>query len=155
MATIAGGVVITLKPTPPAPGAADDSDTAKQRKYPVIITCDRAVDAYKKEFIVLTGHLVFKQTILKDNGKMVERTLTAEHAEYDGKANKLHLFTPVNSYDSEGRTFDFTADVFVGTKEREETLSTPGRTTIHFNADDTSGDDPAADDKGASPPPSK
>ena len=152
MATIAGSVVITLKPTPLAPGAPTDTDAAKQRRYPIIITCDRAEDAYKKEFIVLNGHLVFKQTISKDDGKTVERTVTAEHAEYDGKLNKLHLFKPVNAFDSEGRTFDFTADVFVGTKENDEKMSTPGPVTVHFPSEDVAGEDPAAADKSAPPP---
>ncbi|MCW3099048.1 MAG: LPS-assembly protein LptD [Chthonomonadaceae bacterium] len=144
LATIKGNVVITLKPTPPDPNLPPDPDTAKQRKYPVIITCDRADDSYKKDFIVLNGHLLFKQTIMKDNGKTVERTLTAEHAEYDGKTNTLHLFEPVKAYDSEGQKSDFEKDVFVGTKEGEETLTSPGKAKIIFNLDD---DDAATGDK--------
>lgn len=153
LAMIKGNVVITLKPTPPDPNVPANPDTAKQRQYPIIITCDRADDSYKKEFIVLTGHLVFKQTIVKDNGKMVERTLTAEHAEYDGKANKLHLFQPVKAYDSEGQKSDFEKDVFVGTKEGEETLTSPGKSTLHFNLDDASGDEQPTDKKDTPPPP--
>ncbi len=153
MATIAGSVVITLKPTPPDPGVPADSDRAKQHQYPIIITCDRVQDAYKKEFIVLTGHLVFKQTIKKDDGKMVERTLTAEHAEYDGKTNTMHLFQPVKAFDSEGQKIDFEKDVYVGTKEGEETLKSTGHSTINFNLDDAKGDDPAADSKETPPPP--
>lgn len=153
IATIAGGVVITLKPTPPDPNAPANADTAKQRQYPVIITCDRVEDSYKKEFIVLTGHLVFKQTIKKDDGKTVERTLTAEHAEYDGKTNKLHLFQPVKAHDSEGQTIDFEKDAYVGTKEGEETLTSTGKSKVVFNLDDAAGGDPAADSKDAPPPP--
>ena len=145
LAIIKGNVVITLKPTPPDPTAPVDPDNAKQRKDPVIITCDRADDSYKKDFILLTGHLVFKQKITKDDGKQVERTLTADHAEYDGKTNTLHLFQTVKGHDSEGQTSDFEKDVFVGTKEGEETLTSPGKVIVHFNLDDTADD--AAEEK--------
>ena len=144
-AVITGGVIITLKPTPPDPNIPANPDTAKQRQYPVIITCDRAEDSYKKDFIILTGHLIFKQNILKDNGRMVERTMTSEHAEYDGKANKLHLFRPVKANDTEGQTIDFEKDAFVGTKEGDETLTTPGKATVHFNLDDATKEDPVAE----------
>ncbi len=144
-AIITGGVIITLKPTPQDPNVPANPDTAKQRQYPVIITCDRVEDSYKKDFIVLTGHLIFKQNILKDNGKMVERTLTSEHAEYDGKSNQLHLFQPVKAHDSEGQTIDFENDAFVGTKEGDETLTTPGKSTVHFNLDDATKEDPVAE----------
>jgi lipopolysaccharide assembly outer membrane protein LptD (OstA) len=147
LAIMKGNIVITLKPTPPDPAVPADPNTAKQRQYPVIITCDRADDSYKKDFIVLTGHLIFKQTIVKDNGKLVERTMTADHAEYDGKTNKLHLFEPVKAYDSEGQKSDFEKDVFVGTKEGEETLTSPGKAKINFNPDETSDDDAATADK--------
>lgn len=153
LAVMTGSVVITLKPTPLDPNAPPNPDAAKQRQFPVIITCDRAEDSYKKDFIVLTGHLVFKQTILKDNGKMVERTLTAEHAEYDGRTSQLHLFQPVKAYDSEGQKSDFEKDVFVGTKEGEETLKSTGKSTTILNLDDVSNDDPAADKKDTPPPP--
>jgi lipopolysaccharide export system protein LptA len=145
LAVMTGSIVITLKPTPPDPNVPIDPDKAKQRQFPVIITCDNADDYYKKDFIILKGHLIFKQTIVKDNGKTVERTLTAEHGEYDGKTNTLHLFEPVKAYDSEGQKSDFEKDVFVGTKEGEETLTSPGKAQIIFNLDDASDDDAAAD----------
>lgn len=147
LAVITGSVVITLKPSPSDPNVPDSEERAKQRQYPVIITCDRADDAYKKEFIILKGHLIFKQKIMKDNGKMVERTLTAEHAEYDGKANKMHLFAPVKSYDSEDQRMEFEKDVFVGTKEGEETVASPGRFSIKFNPDNADDTDDAATEK--------
>ncbi len=147
LAIITGNVVITLKPTPPDPSIAVDSTAAKQRQYPVIITCDRVDDFYKKDFILLNGHLVFKQTITKDDGKTVERTMTAEHAEYDGKTSKLHLFQPVKASDSEGQTIDFEKDAYVGTKEGEETLTSTGKSRIHFNLDDAKDPAEKADDK--------
>ncbi len=161
LATITGSVVITLKPTPPDPGVPQDNDSAKQRQHPVIITCDRVDDHYKKDFIVLTGHLIFKQTITKDDGKTVERTMTADHAEYDGQANKLHLFQPVKASDTEGQNIEFEKDAYVGTKEGEETLTSTGKSKIKFNLDDTKNpDEKPADpkggkDAGAPPPPKK
>ncbi|MCW3054210.1 MAG: hypothetical protein JWN14_3380 [Chthonomonadales bacterium] len=161
LAVLTGNIVITLKPAPPDPNAPANQDAEKERKYPVIITCDRAEDSYKKDFIVLNGHLIFKQTIVKDDGKMVERTLTAEHAEYDGKANKLHLFQPVKAHDTEDQQTDFEKDVFVGTKEGETSLTSPGRSTTKFNldnaTDDAAGPDKTSDDKktGDKKPPEK
>jgi lipopolysaccharide assembly outer membrane protein LptD (OstA) len=152
MATMAGSVVITLKPTPPGPGVTPDSDSAKQRRFPVIITCDRAQDAYKKEFIVLTGHLVFKQNIRQEDGTIVERTLTAEHAEYDGKTNNMHLFQPVKAYDSQGQNIDFEKDVFVHTVENDETLTTSGRSVLHLKPQDVKDEDDASG-KEKTPPP--
>jgi lipopolysaccharide assembly outer membrane protein LptD (OstA) len=153
LAVIKGSVVITLKPTLPDPSVPTDPANAKQRRFPVIITCDRAEDSYKRDFIILNGHLVFKQAILKDDGKMVERTLTAEHAEYDGKTNKLHLFQPVKAFDSEGQNIEFEKDAYVGTKEGEETLTSTGKSKINFNLDDAGGDDSPVDKKDATPPP--
>lgn len=155
LAVMTGNIIITLKPTPPSPDAPANADREKQRQYPVIITCDHADDFYKKNFIVLKGHLIFKQMILKNNGKTVERTLTAEHAEYDGKTNKMHLFQPVNAYDSEGQKSDFEADVFVGTKEGEETLTSPGKMTVRFNPDEAPEDDTSADKTPPVPKPPK
>jgi len=145
LATITGNVVITLKPTPPDPNLPANPDADKERKFPIIITCDLAEDSYKKDFIVLKGHLIFKQTIVKENGKMVERTLTAEHAEYDGKANKLHLFSPVKAYDSEDQKTDFEKDVFVGTKEGETTVTSPGGSKTIINLDNETDDDAPPD----------
>lgn len=145
-AVMSGNIVITLKPSTPDPNLPNNSDRSKQSQYPVIITCDNADDYYKKNFIILTGHLVFKQMYMKNNGKMVERTVTADHAEYDGKANKLHLFKPVKSYDSDGQKGEFESDVFVGTKEGEETLTSSGKSNYQFILEEVPDDDTAPED---------
>ena len=126
VAVITGSVVIVMKPKDkPAANPADDVD--KEKSKGATAYCDR-LDYHKlKDFSVLTGHVVFKQKITKDDGKMVERTVTAEHAEYDGAANQMHLFAPVELMDTEDQAFHFDKDVFVGTKEGEETVKSPGR----------------------------
>ncbi len=134
LAIITGAVVIVLKPKEKAatPGSGD---VAKEKDNGATIYCDRVEYFKTKDFSVLTGHLTFKQMITKSNGKSVERTLTADHAEYDGKAEKVRLFAPVDVKDTEDQTGHFEKDVFVGTKEGAESLQSSGRMTVHFNRD--------------------
>jgi hypothetical protein len=138
LAVTTGNVVIVLKPkeeptggavsaTPTGTGQNSKESFSKDRNRGGTITCDQVEDYYKKEFAILKGHLVFKQVITKQNGDKVERTMTADHAEYDGKANKMHLFSPVKGRDTDDQSFEFEKDVFVGTKEGEETVSSKGR----------------------------
>jgi lipopolysaccharide assembly outer membrane protein LptD (OstA) len=138
LAIITGHVVIVLK-------AKDDSqnteDVQKEKSKGAVITCDRVDDYYKKEFVILTGHLVCKQKITKSDGHMVERTLTADHAEYDGKANKLHLFAPVDMKDTDDNKGHFDDDAFAGTKEGEETIESKGRFTGTFNVEEDKSDE--------------
>ena len=138
LAIVTGNVVIVLKPKEEQPAAPvggvenNKADVKKDRNRGGTITCDQVDDYYKKEFAILTGHLVFKQIITKDNGEKVERTLTADHAEYDGKANKMHLFLPVKGHDSDGQEMEFEKDVMVGTKEGEETVESEGRASFKY-----------------------
>jgi hypothetical protein len=114
----------------------ESDDVGKERSHGVTIYCDHADDYYKKDFIVLTGHLVFKQKIKKDDGSTLERTLTAEHAEYDGSKDQMVLFIPVEGHDSDGATLHFEKNAIVGTKEGEETLSSDGKVKVHFPIDE-------------------
>ena len=120
LAVITGNVVIVLKPKPEL--KKDASDSAKQRGKGATITCDKVDDYYKKEFVIFTGHFVVKQLITKDDGSILDRTVTADHAEYDGKLNMLHLFAPVDYSDSDKQELHCVEDAFVGTKEGEETF---------------------------------
>jgi hypothetical protein len=74
---------------------------------------------------------VFKQSFTDKDGKLIERTMTCEHAEYDGKLESLHLFKPVHYETSDGKVADSPDDAIIGTKEGEETL-TLGHTTVLF-----------------------
>lgn len=140
LAILTENVVIVLKPkekkTEPGAAPAKEADASQQvegqeaRSAGVTITCDRVDHYYKKKQTVLTGNLVFKQRIQREDGKMVERTLTAQRAEYDGKEEKMKLFKPVAGKDSEGREIKFGSDVLVGTKEGEETLETEGESDL-------------------------
>ena len=130
LAVFTGNVVIVLKPKTDLP--ADATDSAKQRGKGATITCDKVEDYYKKEFVILTGHFTAKQLITQDDGTIVERTMTADHAEYDGKLNSLHLFAPVEMTDTLKQELHFDEDVFVGTKEGEERYKTNGKTHGKF-----------------------
>lgn len=137
IAIITENVVMVLKPAPDKANEKADASVNSERKQGIVITCDRVEDYYKRKFTILRGHLVFKQKIKKKDGSMVERTLTAEHAEYNGATDKMLLFTPVKAHDSDGQTSVFEKDVLLGTKEGEETLETKGRTEATFNIDDS------------------
>ena len=141
LAIITGNVIIVLKPetAPPDPNAAPNPDKDRQnaqdeKKRGGTITCDRVEDFYQRKFSVLNGHLVFKQRFVNDKGETVERTMTADHAEYDGKKDLLHLFGPVDFQDSEGQEMHTKEDVIVGTKEGEETTEYKGPVIIKTKA---------------------
>jgi lipopolysaccharide export system protein LptA len=144
-------VVITLKPSDNGettnPNAPPDSvrsreETAAERKNPVVITCQSVENHYKKEFIVLRGNLLFKQTITrKRDGKTIERTMTAAYAEYDGKKEQLTLYPPVKGSDTLGQEIAFEDKVIVGTREGAETLESAGKITLRLNAEETESED--------------
>lgn len=148
LAIFTGSVVIVLKPKA-QPADAPANDVASEKGKGGTITCDRVDDYYKKQFVILRGHLTFKQKITKKDGHTVERTLTADHAEYDGKHDKMHLFVPVEMTDSDGQEAHFEQDVFVGTKEGEETLDSKGRTRLKILIEDDK------DDSSDAPPDTK
>ena len=107
---------------PPPPPEKDAQHTGSERKRGGTITCDRVEDYYKRKFIIMRGHFTFKQRLTKQNGQTLERTLTAEHAEYDGKTDSLLLFAPVDGQDTDGQEFHSPENVTVGTKTGAETL---------------------------------
>lgn len=123
IAVITGNVQIVIKPKEPPsdPGNASNEDLSEARRAGGVIRCDRVETRYKSEFSRLSGNLVFRQTITR-NGRRIERTLTAQRAEYDGKAEKLTLFPPVKGHDTDGQRMEFDDVVHVGTKEGAETL---------------------------------
>jgi hypothetical protein len=149
LAVFTGSVVIVIKPKD-RPADAGANEVAGEKGKGGTITCDRVDDYYKKDFAILTGHLTFKQKITKKDGGMVERTLTADHAEYDGKHDKMHLFPPVDVKDTDGQEAHFTTDALVGTKEGEETLESKGKISLKILLDDDADD---SGDTSAGPPP--
>jgi lipopolysaccharide export system protein LptA len=147
LAILSGNVVIVIKPdketasAPPAPPAgaqavpggggapgSDDDKPAvqKDRGQGGTLTCDQVDYYYAKtrKFAIVRGHPVFKQHIVRKGEKALDRTLTADHAEYDGLNDKLVLYPPVHLTDSDGQRLNFTGIVNVGTKEGAETLQT-------------------------------
>jgi len=131
LAVFTGNVVIVIKPKDKS-AELGSADIASEKSKGGTITCDHVDDYYKKQFVILRGHLTFKQKITKKNGATVERTLTADHAEYDGKNDKMHLFAPVELVDTDDQKGHFKDDVFIGTKEGEETLKTDGPANFIF-----------------------
>lgn len=148
LAIITGNVKIVIKPkdggAPADPNQKEDVGATRKRGGTV--TCDRLESYYKKKFSTLSGNLVFKQTITKE-GREVERTITADHADYDSKAEKMLLYPPVKGRDTDGQTFEFSDVVTVGTKEGAETISSPGlgKFTIRIEEEE--------EDDGTTPPP--
>jgi hypothetical protein len=119
------------------------------------VYCDRIDDYYERQFVILSGHLVFKQQITKSDGKTLERILTAEHAEYDGKANRLHHFAPVDLKDTDNQSGHFDQDVVVGTKEGEETVQSKGRFSAVFPIGNEKPDEDTQPDAPADSPAAK
>jgi hypothetical protein len=123
------------KATPAAPPAAapnsnqkpedkpQNSDVNENRKHGGTATCDKLVYISDGKHSTLTGHVIFKQSFEDDDGKTIDRTLTCDYAEHDGKKDILHLFKPVHFEDSKKQLMDTPNDVLVGTKEGEETIS--------------------------------
>ncbi|HLV80574.1 MAG TPA: hypothetical protein VKT32_09845 [Chthonomonadaceae bacterium] len=164
LAIITGSVIVVLKPDPQTASPADKDQAGSARQHGATITCDRLDDYFHKNYIIMRGHFVGKQNFRDKDGKEIERTLTAEHAEYDGKKENLELFPPVDVHDNQGQQIHFDSIVNVGTRQGAETIQSSG--PFHGTAPyDTSSEDegpvpgppPPKEGKpgGASPPPGK
>lgn len=133
-------------PLPVETKQAPDEDREKanqQKRHGGTATCDHLDYKYAAKYSILTGHVVFTQRFKDKDGKEVERTLTCEHAEYDSKADKLHLFKPVHYEDNQDQDLKTNDDVFVGTKEGAETTDFVGKVIFVFPAqqdEDDNGD---------------
>ncbi len=144
---------VNLPGQPPAAPPATDKDKDRQKakdekSHGGIANCDNLVYKTAAKFATLTGHVVFTQTYFDKDGKKIERKMTCEHAENDGKANKLRLFKPVHYEDNQNKTVQTEADVIVGTKDGEETLEM-GPSRIQFPSESDDEDDTPK--KGAKP----
>ncbi len=136
VADITGNVVMVLKPeaktadsggkAAPSTAADKDPDVNSVKKHGATVKCDHVEDHYKQKYVKLFGHLVFKQRFTDAEGTDVERTLTAEHAEYDGKAETMVLYPPVDEHDNQNNTFHSDNIVRVGTKEGDEWIEGNG-----------------------------
>ena len=146
--TLTGHVILVLKPEKPkaapvltgaaaapaantaAPAAppkteekSQTPDLKEDRKHGGMAYCDKLVYQSDGKRSSLTGHVIFKQSFEDDDGKSIDRKLTCDYAEHDGKKDILHLFKPVHYEDSKKQIMDTPNDVMVGTKEGEETIS--------------------------------
>jgi lipopolysaccharide export system protein LptA len=159
LAIITGNVIITIKPkaeqsasppegtvptapvTPPAEAVKNDEkeNASSVRGKGVKIFCDRVESQYdrRKKYVKIFGKTVkFTQKFTNKDGKEVERTVIAEHAEYDGIKDELVLFAPVKATDTEGQVMNFSGKVRVGTKEGEEWLESKEKSTGIFRVPD-------------------
>ncbi len=78
------------------------------------------------------------------------RTLTAQHAEWFGREEKIVLYPPVHFEDTKGSSGDATGEVEVFTKEGDERYITKQSGTIQFRVDDEDEDQPKQQAKPAS-----
>ncbi|HLJ55080.1 MAG TPA: hypothetical protein VKT77_08555 [Chthonomonadaceae bacterium] len=132
-AVILGHVVIVVKPKSSTSPDGANADVDREKSKGATAYCDR-LDYFKlKDVALLTGHVIFKQKIVDDDGKTIERTVTADHAEYDRGADKMHLFAPVDLKDTEDQDMHFDRDVYVGTKEGAESVQSDGPFHGHLN----------------------
>lgn len=162
---LTGGVKITVKPkseenAPAAPnqpmpvevkngkavagenaGKEDDS----VRKHPAVVTCDKAEYWYSKtkKYAILSGSFKVVQTLTDKT-----RTVTAHHAEWFGKEDKLVLHAPVHFEDTKGQKGDPVGDVVVYTAEGNEKLEVPGKVILQIKLDED-------EDEEAAPPSDK
>ncbi|HZT40803.1 MAG TPA: hypothetical protein VFA07_01370 [Chthonomonadaceae bacterium] len=155
LAIISSNVVAVIKPDQQPAGSSaspgEKEDVGSARQHGATITCDRLEDYFRKNYIVMHGHFVGKQNFRDKDGKEIERTLTAEHAEYDGKKEILLLYPPVDEHDNEGRQIHFDSLVTVGTHTGAETLEANGpfhMVTPYDNSSEEEGPEPG-------PPPAK
>src|SRR5207245_8558918 len=105
----------------------EEDDSA--RNPTVLVTCDKAEYYYSKDkkHGFLTGSFKVVQKLSK-----VTRTLTADHAEWFGKEEKIVLFPPVHFEDSDGSTGEPRGEVTIYTKEGEERLENPMGGKFHY-----------------------
>lgn len=167
LAILNSSVVIVIKPDEPAPGAAPatggktteetntEEDVASTRKRGAVITCDHVEDYYRKKSILMRGHLVGKQRYRDKDGTDIERTLIAEHAEYDGKTEVLVLFPPVDVRDTQGQEMHFDTKVIVGTKEGAETLESSGAFRGVYHPKNSDEEEQPETDQATPPKPAK
>lgn len=168
LAIITGHVVLVLKPESeaqgsPPPGAVkgavglapievpgktpppteEKEDAGAIRRHGVTATCDRLEDYYRRKFAILRGNVVFTQKYTDKDGKQIERTATAEHAEYNGKTEVLVLFAPVEMHDNQGQEFHFDQNLTIHTKKGEEQISSQGKLQgkIHVDEEDEGGEE--------------
>lgn len=131
--------------------AVVESDKPKEddspRKHPVVITCDKLEYSYakSKKHALLTGNFKAVQTLTEKT-----RTVTAHHAEWFGTEERLVLFPPVHFEDTKGTKGegDPTKTVTIYTKEGDERIELPGKSTIELRSDEV-------DDEADVKPPAK
>ena len=111
----------------------DEEDRESPRKYPAVVTCDRAEYHYDRnvKYALLTGHFKVTQALPDKT-----RSLTADHAEWWGKEERVLLHGPVHIEDTKGMNGDTSGDVTLYTTEGDERLMMQ-KGTIRMPVEDT------------------
>jgi len=144
------------QPPAKAPGGGADTsrkDAEEERNHGGTGYCDKLIYKTYSKLSTMSGHVVFKQSFTqkdaeKKTTKQVERTLTCDYAENDGKANLLHLFKPVHFESNQDQKLDTPEDVVMGTKEGEETM-TIKKGSLKFTPETDDDDQPTGAKPGA------
>lgn len=116
VADITGGVRIVARPRP-QDRAAPEGSLRRDFKDPVTITCDRVRYNWRTRIATASGNLTFRQ----QGG----RTLTADQAVYDGRAERVTLTRNVRGVDAKGSVI-LANSAIVTLREGEETVTVFG-----------------------------
>jgi lipopolysaccharide export system protein LptA len=111
---LSGNVRIVARPRPEDRQAPQNS-LRREFKDPVTITCERVEHYWRRRFSIATGSLTLKQK---------ERTVTAERAEYDQRAETVTLIGNVRGVNKGDEIRG--ARVVIGLKEGQEYLEVHG-----------------------------
>lgn len=114
LAEFTGNVRIIARPRPQDKNAPEGS-LRREFKDPVTVLCENGQYNWRRKLATLTGGLTFKQK---------KRTLTADKAIYDGRAETLKLIGNVRGVDNGADVR--AANVLIGLKEGAEFLEISG-----------------------------
>ncbi len=132
-AVLTGNVRVLARPRPQNANAPEGS-LRREFRDPVAITCDRVEYRWRRRVAVATGNLTFRQR---------DRTLTAEKAVYDGRAETVLLTGKVRGFDRSDEIRSPSA--LIGLREGEEFLELTGGVQGKIRVDDEElEDEPAA-----------
>ncbi len=126
LATLTGHIVLTVKP---GPREAGGSSARRQFQQPATMTCDALTYDYRRKTGRVPGPLTVRQSIPQKNGILLKRTLTADAADYDSRAQTIVLTGHVHGQDSDGNIIQATTtagrSITIGLKEGEEYIQVP------------------------------
>ncbi|MFN7015731.1 MAG: hypothetical protein ACK4P5_01005 [Fimbriimonadales bacterium] len=143
-AVLQNGVRMRIKPreTPPPPEGETEGEVEQAKRYPIDATCDKIEYFYRRKVAYLQGNIKAVQQLPEGR----TRTLLADEAEYDQKAERLILKGKV-ILDEPDRLRIESALAIVSLKEGEETVELPqgARGTFYYTEDEEETPQPNGD----------